>query len=213
MAVENLELQRIIQQVVFQTKMTELQGTFLHLIVDSQPVRFPDPGGFQTSGNFIDGKPHHRGFVEIIQHLAEDAVGVDHQTFEIAFLEQWADDLGQIVLRGFQRQKLRRSGRVLETGIFAQHGPEQGNTSLCQTAHSEQVDVAAGKLSRVQQLSIGNAQTALRQQDQDVFTGNPRLQQRLQAGYPRRCFAASGWSAQKERCNGIEPCNGLLFAG
>ena len=215
MADEGIDLQRKIEQVVGQTEGAEIVQAVLSLVVDPQLAGRPIPGGFQPVGNFSVGEAHQRRFIEVIQQLAVQAVGVDLHGGKVALpFHTRLHQSGHMVLGGFHRQEGRLAGLSGETGLFHHQRPEQLDAALGQAVDGQNVDLAARRqIHHTGGLAVGFRQAALGREHQNLPAGNAAAQQASQAFDRRGCLSAAGRTADPHPGGGmkVDGSHGLII--
>ncbi len=184
---------------MFQAVLPEQGGAFLGLLVNVDLGRLAHPGRLEPFCQRGIRETNSGGLVQVIQHLAQQAVAVQVNRFEIALVEQGFDQAGQEILRGFQGKKSRRLLGVGKTGQLGRHRPEQLHHALAQAAQGDDIGRSAGRKIRLaQRIVIGNRQRSLRDQDEDFFGRDAGIQQVPQALHPGCRFAAACRTLQEQ---------------
>ena len=183
----------------------EEAGAALHVGVDAQLAGFAAPGGGQALGDLLDGEAGQGGLVEVVQHLAVEAVAVDADRLEEALVEERADEVGHVILGGFEGEEGRRFVRLLETGLARDQRPEQVDHAARQPAGGEHADLPArGGLRGAQRVVVRPGQGALRDEDEDVRAGHAGIEQRQHARHARAGLAAAGGAFEEDaRAGGL----------
>ncbi len=163
---ENFELQRKIEQVIFETVAAKAAGAVLRICVDAALNGFAKVGGIQPGADFAVRKADNGSLVEIINNLRIEPVAVNRHRFKIAFFQQRAHDFCHVILSSFERQKLRRLIGVSEPGSLGGQRPEGFAHAPRQPAERGRSDLAAGSAFRaVEQVKIRLLQQSLRRQN------------------------------------------------
>lgn len=161
---------------------------------------------FEPLVGVVDGEALERGFVEVVEYLADDAAVFDVDGIEFGAGDGVVDELGHVVLAGFEVEKGWLVIGVLEASFFAEQRPVKferlaGQTGECGDAHGW----SGGDVGGAQGLMVALGQGALRDDDENVVAAHAiLLQQPLDALDGEGGFAATKGAGKVEFALGLD---------
>ncbi len=196
---EHLHLQREVQQPVLQTEAAKGGGAGLHIAVDALLHRFIPGSSPQPIADGEVVETDHSRLVEVVEHLAVDAVAIDLQRIEATVAQQRLHDARHVVLGGLHGQEDRLPLGLGEAGLPGDQRPEQLHHPLRQPPHGGHDDRRAGCQRRIaERLPVGPDEGPLRQQHQDRVGAHAGLKQTAQAMHRGGRLAGAGGAAHEQ---------------
>ncbi len=155
---------------------------------------------FQPLVGFFNREAVERGFVQIVQHLADHPARFQPDGVELSPLEGRAYKALHVVLGGLQIEESRLFAGVPETGLGCNQRPVEFRRGASQTGvGGDAYRRAGGNLRAAQLFGVGAAQAALGNQHQNVVAPDALLaQQPADAGQGRARLARAKRAGQIE---------------
>jgi hypothetical protein len=198
---ENLELEREIEQVVFEAEGAEAVCAVLRVGVDAALGGVAVPGGGQAFADLVWREADHGGFVEVVDDLGVQAVAVNGKRLEVALLfNEGADEVTDMILSGFEGQEDGRTFGMGKSGGFGGQRPEQVDHAARQSAHGGGGDFAAGVGLGGDGFEVGVLQSALGGDEQDGIGGDAAFDQGQHARDGGGGLAAACRAGQDDFC-------------
>ncbi len=146
------------------------------------------------------GEADRSGLVQVVEHLAVQAVAVDRDRGKEALLiHQRADDARHVILGRLEGQENRRLVGVGKTGRLGGQRPEQVDHAARQSADCGERDLPArADIGSAQGGLVGCLQGALGGQDEDGIGRNALGEQTAQAFHSDGRLAAAGRPGEED---------------